>query len=76
MADRPLRLLMRPEGKGGAGVPVHGFRWVAELNGHPGACAPDHWHPTPEQASACFHGEPPESTEPAMAAPANTRRAT
>lgn len=33
------------------------FRWVRDLNGHPGRCGEDCWHPTPEAALDCFRGE-------------------
>ncbi len=64
-----LRLLMGPIGYVGVGS-VNGrstdaamliiegrYRWVRELNGHPGHCGPDCWHATPEAALACFEGK-------------------
>lgn len=60
---RPLRLLMGPVSYRTTlrqAFPLQldsRCRWVQELNGHPGQCSPDHWHPTPEEALACFRGE-------------------
>src|SRR5262245_46439141 len=53
---RELRCLMGPAGYGtGVGpgsryAAGSRYRWVDRLNGHPGACAEDHWHSTPEIA--------------------------
>lgn len=55
-----LRLLIEPVFDGHLtykhdGQSHGGMRWVSE-NGHPGRCAADHRHSSPEAASACFHG--------------------
>jgi hypothetical protein len=68
-----LRCLMRPGDKPGKGHPQYGFRWVRELNGHPGRCAEDHWHSAPEGALRCFRGAADPSM-PDLAGPATTTR--
>lgn len=55
-----LRLLIEPVFDGHLtykhdGQSHGGMRWVSE-NGHPGSCAADHRHSTPESASDCYWG--------------------